>query len=206
MADQVTQHRVYGMELKDRIEQRRKEREAEAIVVAKQNEAARVQAVKEAAARQQRLTSQALNLLSSSEETSPEATDRLTTEEAEEFLEKAAMAAVSGWGAAVWVAGACLGGYVGFRESWALGIMIASGAIVIGATLTIFLAKEKKQKMMQDHLLKKATLNLVPTDEVADSNTKLKDLRRILTRYDRPAVTFLSAIAIAIAAIVIFWI
>jgi hypothetical protein len=34
---------------------------------------------------------------------------------------------------------------------------------------------------------------------------KLKDWRRIHTRYDRCAHTFLSAIAIAIAATVIFW-
>jgi Na+/glutamate symporter len=168
------------MDLKEKIEQRRKEREAEAASEAMKKLEAKVAFNKETRAAKDRLTSAALDAVSQASSAENFSKQDLNREDAEKLIDVAANEAVAWWGGTVILLGIGLGILTGVKDSWALGILIAIGAIFLGALLNNELAKQKKEQMLKDHTfklianqqLKTSVINALQTQETGFAETQ----------------------------------
>lgn len=160
------------MELKEKIELRRREREAEALAALDQQKLADAQAKTDAQAEQKRLTKLALTVLSDSEaRTSSEQAAALSKEEAEKILDKAANEAVGVWLPLVIVGGLGFGIYIGFTQSWGMGSLLILGTLIGGSALFNAHAADKKAEMMEAHQAEKMVASRVLPQSPSDKTT-----------------------------------
>lgn len=154
------------MDLKEKIEQRRKEREAEAASEAMKKLEAKVAFNKETRAEKDRLTSAALDIVSQASSAESFSKEDLNREDAEKLIDAAAHEAVTWWGGTVILLGIPLGIVTGFNDSWALGISIAIGATFCGGLLNAYLAAQKKAEMLKHHTFKSIANQQIETSVI----------------------------------------
>jgi hypothetical protein len=144
-----------AMEIKEKLEQRRREREIEAAI-----------GVQQAEAQKAHLTNQALDVITQAgTEQSGSPSQNLSDEEAEKLIEEAATKSVEGWGVTVAIFGIGTGLYIGFTDSWGVGVAFAVGFLILGGILNTELAKKKKTKMIAAHRLQNAKKYLAQNEE-----------------------------------------
>ena len=149
------------MELKDKIEQRRREREAEAVAAKQQQRLADAQSELDAQAEKERITKEALSVLSDSgaNDTSGQLA-ALSKEEAEKILDKAANEAVSPLVALAILCGLGFGIYIGFTASWGGGTLLIIGTLVGGSLLHSHFASEKKSELQYAHRMEQRAAHI----------------------------------------------
>lgn len=180
------------MDLKDRIEQRRKERAVELRLHEEQQRKerkatadtrgkrekqeayllARSTFAKVSKEEKQRLISDALNVINQNPNLTSPSNPKLSLEDAENLVEFAAQTAVEWWGRIVILSGIGFGMFLGFTETWGLGLSIAGGAIFMGALVNHLFRDLKKMEIIETHRLKIAAANLPQSQEVGIVKTE----------------------------------
>ncbi len=161
------------MDLKEKIDQRRKERLVDAkreVKVAPeqpktQGQIERERMTEKARAKlafgslsiteQDRLKNEALEVINQIDFSSSTVKSNLTREDAETIVEAAAHQSLLLWGRILMLLGPAIGLYLGITESWALGITVASGGVMLAAVVGIFLEKFKKSQLIEEHKLER---------------------------------------------------
>lgn len=161
------------MDLKEKLEQRRKERTAIARDTFKQELAATAEAERDAKEQKARLTKHALDVITDQSGIGDSSTPQhLSKEEAEKIIEEAASEATASFGAVVTLCGVGLGIYFGFTSSWGLGLMIALGGLLLAVLLSFPLTNQKKAEMLETHRRTTVAANLPQSQEVGSVETE----------------------------------
>lgn len=167
------------MDLKEKLEQRRKERSAEVTVgdggkLDKRKAYLRERSAfaKESKEEKQRLVSNALDVITQNSNPTSSSNPTLSREDAENLVEFAAHEAVDWWGSIVILGGIGLGILIGFINSWGLGLLIAVGTFFMGVIMNDVLSKQKKSEMVEAHRLKIALANPPQATEAVSTESE----------------------------------
>lgn len=153
------------MDLKDKIAQRRKEREIETLQehtkereVAEANiqEKWEVTQIFNNASQEQKeqLVIDSLCIINSSENQPISTNPNISRERAELFIEAAANQSTQSWFRALIIGGIAVSIYTGFTNSWLLAIIMACVFIMAFGSLAIVVGKITKTNMIERHRLK----------------------------------------------------
>lgn len=171
------------MDLKDKIEQRRKERGAEATQVHRKEQKVSEDKLQEkwevlqtfnnaSDEQKQRLLSDSLDIINQAHSATSSVNPNISRQHAEFFVEAAASQAANTWNRALLLGGLAISIYLGFANSWLLALLVICAVLILLGLSNMMFTKIKKTGMIEKHRLQLAATNRLQNEEVGSGESE----------------------------------